>query len=850
MWEGIRRSVCQVNLIRRLPLVGVVCCLITLAVGAWTCLNVYNRTQAEVRERVADFSAVLAEQASHHVRVADILLRNVQSQVRNADIRAPEQFMRHFRGAEGLNFLRAQAASLPASDGLALFGADGTMVYRRHDGAFVSVADRDYFRWLRDHRTDELLFAGPWISRATGLMSFYAVRRLESADGGFLGIAVVGLSTQYFSDCFRSLAQTRDIAVSMLRADGALLVRFPPLPEAARLPPLSVKPEFTVLDKVAQGGGTLRAAGLFVDRETIMAVHPVPDYALAIEVTADVHRVLHTWRMQSVYTFVATPTLAIALLALFMGLARSFRAQERHAAALTAHAEALRASEERLDRAQENAALGSWEHDIDTGTNIWSRNLYRISGIDPSADISEAALEQMLGPEELAVHRVWLAELAAGRQPPPRDVETLRPDGTASVLQIDARPIIDPDGRIRRLAGTTRDVTQLRLLERGLIQSQKMEAIGNLAGGIAHDFNNFLGVIIGNLDLLRTLLETGSEAMELCDEALDGAMRGAELVKRMLAFARHRPLQPQIVDVNAQVADVGRLLRRALGEGIVLRMDLGKDVGSTMVDPVQFQASLVNLGTNARDAMPSGGRLYISTHAVSVTGGNRAHHEDLAPGLYAVITVRDTGSGMEPEVLKCIFEPFFTTKAPDRGTGLGLSMVFGFVSQSGGRLSVRSEPGVGSSFRLYLPRIAHHGGEDRAVSPVPVRQAATGDVVLLVDDNTGFRRASVRQLSALGYRVREAPDAAAALRVLERGERIDILLTDLVLTGSRDGIGLAEAASRVRPNLHVVLMSGWIGIRDAKARLSRWGRPLLGKPFFTDELAAALRGERPRQPVW
>jgi len=418
MWERIWRSVDQVNLIRRLPFVGLVCCLITLAMGAWTCLNVYDRTLAETRQRVADLGAVLAEQASHHVRVADMLLRNVQNRARMTGIATPEQFVRDFTDDDGQDFLHVLAETLPASDGVALFGADGVMVSRSHTGPPFSIADRDYFKWLHDHRSDELLFAGPWVSRASGLMSLYAARRLESADGRFLGVAVIGLATQYFSHLYRSLAQTRGIGIGLMRADGALLVRYPPLPDGNASHRHMVKPNSAFFRWVAQGGGTSRMPEFFLDHDAIMSVHWVPDYALVVDVAADLRGVLRTWWMRSFYAIIVTPVLAIALLAVFVGLARGFRAQERHAAALTAHAEALRASEERLDRAQEIAALGSWEHDIETGGNLWSRNLFRIRGIDPSADIGEAA--QPAAERTPARHRVtysaaWPSRLSPGR---------------------------------------------------------------------------------------------------------------------------------------------------------------------------------------------------------------------------------------------------------------------------------------------------------------------------------------------------------------------------------------------------------------------------------------------------
>ncbi len=259
---------------------------------------------------------------------------------------------------------------------------------------------------------------------------------------------------------------------------------------------------------------------------------------------------------------------------------------------------------------------------------------------------------------------------------------------------------------VDELAAANRD--RQRAEER-LVQAQKMEAIGNLTGGLAHDFNNLLGIIIGNLDLLRGLLGTQREADELARDALDGATRGADLTRRLLAFARRQPLQPQRVELNELVGGMAKLLSRTLGETINVALDLAPDVWQAMVDPAQLEASLANLATNARDAMPDGGKLTIVTANRHLDADYCAQYPDVAPGDYAMIEVSDTGTGMPPDVIDRIFEPFFTTKPQDKGTGLGLSMVFGFIKQSGGHVNVYSEMGVGTTFRLYLPRAASSG---------------------------------------------------------------------------------------------------------------------------------------------
>jgi signal transduction histidine kinase/CheY-like chemotaxis protein len=378
------------------------------------------------------------------------------------------------------------------------------------------------------------------------------------------------------------------------------------------------------------------------------------------------------------------------------------------------------------------------------------------------------------------------------------------------------------------------------LIERQLTQAQKMEAIGTLTGGMAHDFNNVLGVIVGNLDLLTRVIKADPAAAELCGEALDGATRCADLIRRLLAFARRQSLRPERTDVNAVVNDIALLLRRTLGEDITLALDLDARLWPVMADPAQLESALVNLATNARDAMPKGGPLDITTRNTHLDASYAMLHPDVVAGDYALLEISDTGTGIAPQVIGRIFEPFFTTKEQGRGTGLGLSMVFGFVKQTGGHLAVDSEPGLGSTFRIYLPRANVDDG--KAANPTD-RQPVVGgeETVLLVEDNAALRRATARQLTELGYQVREAEHADAALALLDHGNRVDLLFTDVVMPGTMDGFDLAHEATRLRRGLKVLLTSGFSGVRVGDQRMEDCPFLLLNKPYRHDELARALR---------
>ncbi len=297
---------------------------------------------------------------------------------------------------------------------------------------------------------------------------------------------------------------------------------------------------------------------------------------------------------------------------------------------------------------------------------------------------------------------------------------------------------------------------------------------------------------------------------EFITEAHSAAERGAELTRSLLAFARRQPLRPRQVDPNQLVSAIIALLRRTLGEHIQISLELAPDIWPVTVDPVQLDAALVNLATNARDAMPKGGRLSIVTANRQLDADYASIHTDVSPGDYVMLEVCDTGGGIAPDMLAKVFEPFFTTKPAGKGTGLGLSMVFGFMKQSGGHINVYSEIGVGTTFRLYLPRVAAlaENIEDKTAQPEP---RGNGESVLVVEDNPGLRRVAVRQLEQLGYRVAQADNAEAALSILERPETIDLVFTDIVLAGKVDGFDLARIVGRRWPHIKIVMTSGFPG---------------------------------------
>jgi signal transduction histidine kinase/ActR/RegA family two-component response regulator len=416
-----------------------------------------------------------------------------------------------------------------------------------------------------------------------------------------------------------------------------------------------------------------------------------------------------------------------------------------------------------------------------------------------------------------------------------------RKDGTCFPIHIHVTSVRDAHGDVRYRISTPLDISELKRAERQLLQAQRMEAVGQLTGGIAHDFNNLLSIVIGNLDLAAERATNDPALLELIQSALTGAERGGELVRRLLAFARKQPLRPQPLDLNAGLPNVVALLRRTLGESIVIRSAPAPVLWPALVDAAQLDDAIVNLAINARDAMPAGGTLTIETADARLDERYAAENAEVTAGDYVMLAVSDTGTGMPPEVAQRAFEPFFTTKGESKGTGLGLSMVYGFVKQSGGHAKIYSELGHGTTVKLYLPRAETGRNEtaaERASDEVPARG---NEAILVVDDNADVRRTVVKMLHDLGYRIHEAERAGDALEVLRRGEPVDLLFTDIVMPGGMSGYELAREARALRPALKVVFTSGYAEAATRNGHALEPGERLLGKPYRKSELARKLR---------
>ena len=479
----------------------------------------------------------------------------------------------------------------------------------------------------------------------------------------------------------------------------------------------------------------------------------------------------------------------------------------------------------------------------------WNAGAERIKGYAASEIIGQH-FSRFYTDEDIAAGKPEMA-LAIARRDGHYEAEgwRRRKDGSRFWASAVVDAIYD-EGKLIGFAKITRDLTERQdaqqRLEQSrelLFQSQKMEAVGQLTGGLAHDFNNLLTGIIGSLELMKRRMAQGriADLERFMTAAQDAASRAAALTHRLLAFARRQTLDPKVISPNLLIANLQDLLQRTVGPTIELETVCAADLGSALCDPHQLDNAILNLCINARDAMPNGGRITIET-ASATLNDREAQARDMEPGQYIVIGVTDTGNGIPPDIVAHVFEPFFTTKPTGQGTGLGLSMIYGFAKQSGGQVLIDSQVGVGTTVRIYLPQ--HSGKADAEVPQdrmAEAPQAGYDETILIVDDEPTVRTVITEVLGELGYAAIEVSDGASGLKVLQSDVRIDLLITDVGLPGSLNGRQMADAARLSRPKLPVLFITGYTeSVAIGRGTLEP-GMHLLAKPFAMEALANRIK---------
>ena len=507
----------------------------------------------------------------------------------------------------------------------------------------------------------------------------------------------------------------------------------------------------------------------------------------------------------------------------------------------------LHARTEELAEAHRLARLGTWRISADRQSATWSREMYELMGVPrDTAGLGLDDVIQRIHADDRETVRVALAGAARDRLPRNFEYRVLLPDGEERHLRAEVRPVLDEADEVVELFGFSQDVSDRKRTEQVLMRNESLRALGQLTGGVAHDFNNLLTVVILNLEESLEVLPEEHELQEVLQPALHAAVRGAELTSQLLSYARRATLRPERVRPDEFFGALRPLLNRVLGERFELQVLLRHNGGSAMVDPAQLDSAIMNLVINARDAMSQGGTIVLETRSVTLAPDSPGFQDEVTPGRYVVISVGDRGEGIPPALLSRVFEPFFTTKDPGKGSGMGLSMVYGFARQSGGHVTIDSTPGQGTTVRLFLPVASGPGDGQDADEPERSEWSANGLRALVVEDQESVLKTVTRMLRQLGFKVTGVMSADIALTHLDADEAYDVLFTDIVLPGSMDGVALAEEVQNRFPDTRIMLTSGFTEHSLAAEDMATPGVEFLMKPYKRQDLQAKFSAMFPR----
>jgi PAS domain S-box-containing protein len=735
----------------------------------------------------------------------------------------------------------------------------------------MDLADQEHYRVHLDADKDELFISKPVIGRTTGRMTIQLSRRLDNPDGSFGGAIVASIDQSNLSRFYDSIDVGKDGAIVVIGLDRVI--------RASRgfktVNPDGFYQGLALFEKLRESPTGFYANHGIVDGTIrLVSYRKIESLPLVVTVALAQHEVFADyWRERGLYYIAATVLTVVILITIGLG---AWRKQKLIVAtsAMQQAQEALARSQERYTLVESAVNDGIWDWNILTGEAYMSPRWKHILGYadDELPNLASSFFDNIHPDDKAAVTEASRAQLEENK-PYSLDFRLRCKNGDYCWVNSRGQAVRDATNRPVRMLGITTDITarkqaeavlartnqelEMRVAERTaalaqemrkreeaqmtLAQMQKMEAVGQLTAGIAHDFNNLLAVIRGSLEFIEREAARGLTAEpELIDAATRATRRGSELVQRLLAFSRQSPLKAEPTRIDQLVLDTLRLLQRTLGAEIDIVTQLSAMTAAVSVDRSQLANALVNLALNARDAMPEGGEITIATTCRPSSWAAAEGASRWPTGEEVCITISDTGVGMTGEVRARVFEPFFTTKKDGLGTGLGLSMVHGFVEQSGGHIDIDSAPGRGTTITLHLPKIdmASHAAESGAVDGL----SATGreKVVLLVEDDPDVRIVTAAQLKQLGYKVHAVADGMAAIDMIESPAHIDITLTDIVLPGGIDGVTLLKEAMRMRPNMGVLCMSGY----DPTQKHRKWFQvqniELLEKPFASARLAQAL----------
>lgn len=815
--------------------------LFIVAIGGLAAFDTYRgyRAVVDATGRELETQArIIAEQTARTLQAVDVVLRHVAQQFREGKLATLGE-------KELRDYLDQQAVGLVQIEGIGLRDASGDLIANSYTGAtraaMENLADRPYFRALRDDATLGLHVGNAVKSRVSGNWVVPIVRRLETANGAFAGAVAGPGRVEYFQSFYRDIQLDPGTKTTLMHRNGTLLARYPPAEEA-------LGKHFPLLDELvaARGAGRMgptRTVSPVDGIERFGATHAVPDYPLEIIVTRDAAAALAPWREQALGT--ALRTVALGLMAgLLLALAM------RQLSRVYASREALRQSQERYQLAVAGSNEGLWDWDLAHDEVFLSPRAQALMGLDPGAPLRPRrewiALSRYHPDDERQVRSALRAHLRG--QTPHFEIEyrLQRPGGGWRWYRQRGVALRDAVGHPYRLAGSMEDITDRKdaererdRLESKLRQAQKLEAMGTLAGGIAHDFNNILAAILGHGELAQREAAPGSALRRHVDAALVAGLRAKSLVERILAFSRSGMGERVSVSVQAVVGEALDHLLPSVPTGVRLLRDLAAGEATVIGDPTQIHQVVMNLCTNALHAMSGQGTLDVQLAVVVIDDARVLTTSTLPAGRYVRLVVRDTGCGIAPAVLERIFDPFFTTRGVGTGTGLGLSLVHGIVTELGGGIDVASQVGHGATFTAYLPSRGDAAPAAAVAADLP---QGAGETIMLVDDEVTLVHVGEEMLAALGYEPVGFTSSVAALQAFEaEPHRFDAILSDEAMP-ELAGSELARRIRRLRPELPILLMTGYMTTHDVQRARRAGVADVLAKPLASHDIARALRG--------
>ncbi|MFN4282025.1 MAG: PAS domain-containing protein [Alphaproteobacteria bacterium] len=787
-----------------------------------------HERQIQNAERdTANLVRLLDEQTARTFQAVDLSMRAAA----DAIARLPQGLPDRDRAIHDM--LAGFMPQLPFVRSLFLVDRDGIMRHlsNQFPAQPLDNRTRDYFQDLSTGPRDSLYVGKPVLSRVSGQWFLSAALRLEDEAGEFDGVMLAAVAPEYFQAFYKSLDVGEEGRVAMYLADGILLIRSPP-DESLSGASFVDSPLFR--DHLPQAmQGVFHTPAADGEPARIVGYRRLESLPLVVAVALSEREVLRAWR-GNVIVYVPLLAAFVFFVAVLMWFfLRELREREMLSAA-------LRDNRDRLRLALESSETGTWTWEKASDKSVGDENAYRIFGVAPEnyAGTGKAFLRSVHPDDRGHVARAVELCMAEGAS---YDVvyRIHRGDGAIRWIHSRGEPVRGADGTPVGLIGVCNDITARRQAQDAMVQAQRLEIVSRMTGGIAHDFNNLLQVVLGNSEILMDGLRDNPKLARWAEMTKTAADRGAELTRRLMAFARRQMLDPAEVDVNRLLLSMSDTIRRTLGDKTLV-VDLAPDLRPALVDPGQMENALLSLAINASDAMAEGGRLLIATANRELAQDECGEMDGIAPGRYVTVSLADNGVGMTPDVLRRCCEPFFTTKDVGAGSGLGLSMAYGFVKQSDGHMTIASRPGAGTTVVLYLPSAVPQSA--RTSAPAARGETLLGgmETVMVVEDDPLVRGYVCRQVSDLGYVAIECADPDEALAALRSGDAVDLLFTDILMPGDLDGIALAEAARRLRPGLKVLLTSGDAsGSAGEERRLA--GYDILAKPYRRDELAATLR---------